>query len=86
LEIYFTGRFTEAYEKLSKIDKKAVRKSLPVLEENLSSPGLFVKKIEGRPDIYEARCNINVRLTFQIDKNQLILRNVGSQDNILKKP
>lgn len=44
------------------------------------------KRIQGTPDIWEARVTMKYRLTFQIHDGSLYLRVVGDHDKTLKKP
>jgi mRNA interferase RelE/StbE len=86
LELHFTAQFEEAYEKLTPADKRAVSKSLLLRGENLAHPGLRVKKMEGKSDIFECLSSLKLRLTFRIDKDAIILRSVGDHDKVLKNP
>jgi mRNA interferase RelE/StbE len=49
-------------------------------------PSLRIKKIQGTQGIYEARASINLRLTFEIDKDILVLRNIGKHDDTIFNP
>jgi len=54
--------------------------------DDLRHPGLQVKKVQGTENIWEARAGLVIRITFEIKEDAIILRNVGRQDEALKKP
>lgn len=86
MEILFTGQFEQAYEKLTEDEKKSVQKSLELLGKNMRYPGLHVKKMEGRKNIWEARSSKRLRMTFEMTGETIVIRNVGEHDKVLKKP
>ena len=49
-------------------------------------PSLHVKKMQGVQDIWEARASRTLRVTFELQGDILLLRNVGSHDAALKGP
>lgn len=86
MQICRTERFKSAFQGLSKADRKRVEKVLRLMVENLRHPSLRVKKMEGTADIFEARASRSIRVTFQIQENAILLRNVGAHDKTLKSP
>ena len=86
MEILFTDRFEEAYEKLTKAEKHNVRKAITLLGDNPKHPGLRVKKMEGGRDIWEARASIRIRITFEMAGETIVMRNVGEHDRVLNRP
>lgn len=86
MEVLFTEQFEQAYEKLTKAEKRSVRKALGLLGDNPKHPSLRVKKMEGRKDIWEARSTKRIRMTFGMTGETIIMRNVGEHDKVLKKP
>ncbi|MCD6567579.1 MAG: hypothetical protein J7K94_02425 [Dehalococcoidia bacterium] len=86
MEILFTEQLEQAYEKLTDAEKRSVRKALALLSDNPKYPGLRVKKMEGRKDIWEARPSGRLRVTFEMDGGIIFMRNVGEHDRVLKKP
>ena len=85
MEIFFTDHFKKKYKKLPKQIKKATQKQLGLLISNPRHPSLNIKKMQDPRDIWEARITEGYRMTFQIDSEVYILRNVGTHD-ILTKP
>lgn len=81
-----TTRFKEAYRRLTKEEQDLVKKALTNMGKDLRYPGLRVKKIQGTWDIWEARASRSLRMTFQLEDDLIILRNVGAHDKTLENP
>ena len=86
MEILFTEQFEQAYEKLTNVEKRSVRKALTLLAVNPRRPGLRVKKMEGGRNIWEARPSTRLRMTFDMAGETIFMRNVGEHDRVLKRP
>jgi mRNA interferase RelE/StbE len=86
VEVLFTEQFEEAYERLTTVEKRSVRKALTLLGDNPRHPGLRVRKMEGRKDVWEARPSKRLRMTFEMSGETIIMRNVGEHDSVLKRP
>ena len=86
MEILFTEQYELAYEKLTNVEKRSVRKALALLADNPRHPGLRVKKMEGGRNIWEARPSRRLRVTFEMAGETIIMRNVGEHDSVLKRP
>ena len=56
------------------------------MDEDLRHPGLRIKRIRGTQGIWEARARRAIRLTFEVEGDRIILRNVGAHDATMKKP
>ena len=82
----YTDRFRKAYAGLAERDAKRVRKALELLSVDPRHPSLRVKKMQGTARIWEARASNRLRITFEIDGDRIVLRNVGSHDPTLCKP
>ncbi len=86
MDIFFTEQFEQAYEKLTKAEKRNVHKALALLGDNPKYPSLRVKKMEGKQNIWEARPSRRLRMTFEIVEETIFMRNVGKHDKVLKRP
>ena len=86
MKVVLTEQFEQAYDKLTSIEKRSVRKALSLLGDNPRHPGLRVKKMEGKQHIWEARPSKRLRMTFQMVGETIIIRNAGEHDKVLKKP
>ena len=84
MEILFTEQFEQAYEELTKVEKRSVRKAIALLGDNPRYPSLRVKKMQSTQNIWEARPSRRLRMTFEMRGDAIILRNVGEHDKTLK--
>ncbi|MBM4462670.1 MAG: hypothetical protein FJ012_04940 [Chloroflexi bacterium] len=86
MEIFFTEQFEQAYEKLTSAETRSVRKALALLGDNPRYPSLRVKKMEGTKNIWEARLSKRLRMTSEMVRQTVFMRNVGEHDKVLKRP
>lgn len=86
MEVFLTEQFERAYQEISDAERRSVRKALILLGENPRHPSLRVKKMEGRRNIWEARPSKRLRMTFELVKGTVIMRNLGEHDKVLKRP
>lgn len=81
----FTGRFQKHYKTLTIQEKNQLRKKLELLSENPSHPSLRTKRIQGTQDIFECSVNMNIRIIWYYEgDNMILLLDVGHHD-ILKR-
>jgi len=86
VEIIFTERFEQAYDRLTAAGRQSVRKALALLADNPGYPGLRVKKLQGTQSIWEARPSRRLRMTFETAGQTIVMRNVGEHDRVLRRP
>lgn len=86
MKIARTARFRKAFEQLTKGEKELGRKAITNLAVNTRYPSLRTKKIQGAENIWEARASLSLRMTFQIEGNTIILRNIGHHNETLEHP
>jgi addiction module RelE/StbE family toxin len=85
--IRFTRRFLKSFTRLPVAVREKVKRQLAFLAEDPRHPSLQTKPIQGAPGIYEARVDIDYRLTYERDEDDtLILRVVARHDKALKNP
>jgi addiction module RelE/StbE family toxin len=86
-KIRFTRRFLKTYARLPAAVQEKIKKQIALLAENPRHPSLQTKPIQGAPGIYEARVDVDYRLTYERDEDDtLVLRVVGKHDKALKNP
>lgn len=86
-KIKFTRRFLKSFARLPKPVQEKIKKQIALLAENPRHPSLQTKPIQGALGIYEARIDIDYRLTYEREADDtLVLRVVGKHDEALKKP
>ena len=86
MKITRTTRFKRAWKELTEEEKNLARKALRNLATDLRYPALRVKKMQGVEYIWEARVSRSLRMTFQIEGNTIVLRNIGRHDETLERP
>lgn len=86
MRIARTARFEKAWGELNEEEKSLARKAISNLARDIRYPALRAKKIKGTEDIWEARASRSLRITFQIEGDTLILRNIGHHDETLERP
>ncbi|MBI2859676.1 MAG: hypothetical protein HYX90_11415 [Chloroflexi bacterium] len=86
MKIARTQRFKKAWTRLTKREKSQARKAVTNLALDMRYPSLMVKKMGGVEGIWEARVSLSLRITFQIEGNIIVLRNIGRHDEALERP
>jgi len=71
---------------LTEEEKALGRKALRNLAADLGYPGLRVKKMQGVLGVWEARVSRSLRVTFEIQRDRIVLRNIGRHDETLERP
>jgi mRNA-degrading endonuclease YafQ of YafQ-DinJ toxin-antitoxin module len=86
VKITRTARFKKAWQELTEEEKELGRKALRNLATDLRYPALRVKKMQGVEHIREARISRSLRMTFEIEGDRIVLRNIGRHDETLERP
>jgi mRNA interferase RelE/StbE len=86
MKIARTPRFKKAWQELTEDEKDLGRKALRKLASDLGYPALRVRKMQGTGRIWEARVSRSLRLTFEVEGDTLVLRNIGRHDETLERP
>lgn len=79
-------RFRRAYKKLTAGERQRVDTALLRVLSDPRHPSLRVKRLQGTPDIWSARASDELRFTFEMVEDRVILRNVGHHDATLRSP
>lgn len=86
MRIARTDNFKRTWNKLGKEQKALAYKAIENLISDIRYPALRVKKMKGTANIWEARASKSLRITFQIDSDVIILRNIGQHNETLGQP
>lgn len=86
MKLHRLPRFDRDYKKLPAGIKNKLHRQLKIISENLRHPGLHVKKIKGKTDVWEARVDKFYRFSFEIGDDIIYLRRVGPHDKTLNAP
>ncbi len=86
-KIRLTRRFLKSFARLPASVQNKVKKQIAQLAEDPRHPSLQAKPIQGTGRIYEARVDVDYRLTYERDEEDtLVLRVVAHHNMALKKP
>jgi len=85
MTLLFTRTFVKNYRKLPKRIQNTTDKQLEYLLSDPEHPSLNIKKMKDPREVWEGRVTDSYRFTFQIEKDQYIMRRIGTHD-ILKNP
>jgi len=86
-KIKLTDRFIALYCDLPLPIRKKIDRQTTLLADNPRHSSLQTKPIQGSSGIYEARVDLDYRLTYErLPDDTLMLRVVGRHDEALKKP
>lgn len=84
-KITYSKAFQKHYKKLSDIEKKQTKNKLKLFIEDPIHPSLRTKKIQGADGIWESSVNMDIRIIWFYENNELIvLLDIGHHD-ILNK-
>ena len=84
-KITYSKAFQKHFKKLSDIEKRQTKNKLKFFIENPTHPSLRSKKIQGTDGIWESSINMNIRIIWFYEDNELIfLLDIGHHD-ILNK-
>jgi hypothetical protein len=81
-----TKRFNRAFLELPVHIRRKAKRTLALLDQDFSHPGLRAKRLSGHRDIFYARVDRNHRITYERSGDVLILRNVGRHYKTLRNP
>ncbi len=81
-----TERFRRAYKKLTGVERQQVDSALIRVMSDPRHPSLRVKRLQGTANIWSARASDDLRLTFEMIEDRVVLRNVGHHDTTLRSP
>jgi len=86
-KVRFSKRFIRAYLRLPLEIREKVKRAIALLAENPRHPSLQTKPIRGARGFYEARVDINYRMTYiRLADDTLEMSYVDKHDEALKKP
>lgn len=77
----FTPRFQKHFKALTVQEKKQVKARLVQLAENPAHPSLRVKRIQGTRDLWECSVNMDIRIIWYYEGDQIIvILDIGHHD------
>jgi mRNA-degrading endonuclease RelE of RelBE toxin-antitoxin system len=86
-KVKYSKRFSKAYLRLPLEIRVKIKKALELLGENPRHPSLQTKPIKGAKGFYEARVDVNYRMTYiRLPDDTVEMSNVDKHDEALKNP
>ena len=84
-KLAYTERFKKAFNTLTNNEQIQFQNKMKLFVENVLHPSLRTKKIKGQKDLYESSINMDIRIIWYFENEELIiLVDIGHHD-ILKK-
>ena len=84
-KLAYTERFKKAFNNLTNNEQIQFQNKMKLFVENVLHPSLRTKKIKGQKDLYESSINMDIRIIWYFENEELIiLVDIGHHD-ILKK-
>lgn len=81
LIITYTERFKRHYKRLTSAEKNQLRKKLAIFSENPVHPSLRVHKIQGTEALWEFSVNMDIRVLWFYEGDELVaLLDIGHHD------
>jgi hypothetical protein len=65
MEFVYSKRFIRLYKRLTAVERSSIDKALYAMQEDMRSPGLRVKKMQGHTGIWEARASRDLTNHFR---------------------
>jgi mRNA-degrading endonuclease RelE of RelBE toxin-antitoxin system len=84
----YTPHFKRAYKRMTKDAQDKLKSALRRLEDDPRHPSLHTEKVRGTKgsDIMAARLSDDMRFTFEIQGDDIVLRTVGAHDDVYRNP
>ena len=80
-KITYTRRFVKHFKKMTISEKRLIKTKVEILSENPFHPSLRTKRIQGTEDLFECSVNMDIRIIWYYEDDQLImLLDVGHHD------
>lgn len=84
-KITYTERFKKSFKRLNKQEQMQFQNKMELFINNVLHPSLRTKKIKGIDNFYESSINMDIRIIWYFENEELIiLVNIGHHD-IFKK-
>ena len=84
-KLAYTDRFKKAFNNLTNNEQIQFQNKMKLFVENVLHPSLRTKKIKGQKDLYESSINMDIRIIWYFENEELIiLVDIGHHD-ILKE-
>ena len=83
-KITYTERFKKSFQKLTTKEQKLFQNKMNLFINNILHPSLRTKKIKGHDSFYESSINMDIRIIWYFENEELIILVDIGHHNILK--
>lgn len=77
MRVVFARSFIKAFDQLDSELAAKILKALALLESNPRHPSLHLKRVRSTAGVWEARVDLDYRMTLGIERDCYVMRNVG---------
>ncbi|MBQ9691210.1 MAG: type II toxin-antitoxin system RelE/ParE family toxin [Eggerthellaceae bacterium] len=84
-KISYTKRFQKHYKRFTKLEKKQIKSKVEMLSLNPCHPSLRAKRIQGTDELFECSVNMDIRIIWYYEDDELIMLLDVGHHNILNK-
>ena len=71
--ITYTKRFEKHYKKMTPVEKKQIKSKVGILAENPLHLSLRTKRIQGMDKLFECSVNMDIRIIWYYEGDELIM-------------
>ena len=71
--ITYTKRFEKHYKKMTPVEKKQIKSKVGILAENPLHLSLRTKRIKGTDELFECSVNMDIRIIWYYEGDELIM-------------
>ena len=86
MNLYYSAEFKRGLKSLPKKLQEKTAKKLELFTKNSRHSSLRIKKIKSAKGIWEGSIDKKYRFTFERGKDTIILRVIGTHNEVLKHP
>ena len=72
-KLAYTERFKKAFNDLTNNEQIQFQNKMKLFVENVLHPSLRTKKIKGQEDLYESSINMDIRIIWYFENEELII-------------
>lgn len=84
-KLTYTESFKKHYKILHPNEKKQIKKKVEMLANNPMHPTLRAKRIQGAENLFECSANMDIRIIWYYENDQMIILADGGYHDILNR-
>lgn len=85
ITVYYSERFIKHYQKLTKKEQTQVKNKIILFKQDITHPSLRTHRMQGYTNRYEFSVNMDIRVIWQYEGDNIIaLVDIGHHDILYK--